>query len=625
MEGIVKLEEQFYLRYCIWGTGKYGRLFVNKIIEYNEVFQKIFHIDLSEYIKYFIDSDIKKQNQKMFNKPIKSPAYFYKDNIDICVFATSRVKEIKTDIQMSGCKKDICYITWRQVINEYKKVLLRRRNEILDNYNFDKIEALDFRELLSCVKKKMELFNTEVETSSILENIFFSLLIERWEVSDNKEINFLRLRECFDDAFIVAAFAWYYGDNITKIGEWFSTNIKLKAPYVNKAQTIGMVVDRYFGGGIEKAVSILLTLFVSNGHKVVLITDKCKAEVEYDIPQGVIRYVMNNAAEDNLLGRINELYACAIENRIDIMCFHSGYQRIDTFYEMLMLKLQNIAVLMEVHSAFLALITEHKDVSDSFSYMYKMANRLIVLSDVDKLFWENLGCNCTYIQNPVEDCVKQNNSINKENNNCKIIVWIGRLVQTPKRVFDTILIIKEVVKRFPCIKLKIFGSPDEQRVYYELIKRIEECNLENNIELCGYTSDINEIYNEAEIVLMTSSSESFSNVIMESKIRGIPIVMYKLPWLELLKSKKGYMAVEQGDTYAAAAEIVKLLNNDDLRMQMAVDARKSIEPFINHDVYTDWKWVFDNITEERSKESLVSNEFAFIEKMLLDAFYNGYE
>lgn len=620
-EGDVALVDVFNLQFCIWGTGKYGKLFINKIVEYSNICKHVFNIDILENINYFIDNDIEKQKQDFYCKPVKSPSYFYADTVDICAIATVRGKEIKMELEENGKKDNLCCVTWRQMIKEYKKELLKKRDEVLEKFNFtvfDENIIIDFNEMCLTIKRELEnLFKDEWKTDKILRFVVFSVLIDYWKKSANKEKDFFLMREYFNDTFIVAAFAWYYGDDIAGMAEWFEANVKLCIRNANKKQTIGLVIDRYFGGGIEKVVSSLLPLYVNSGHKVVLITDNFKPEVEYIIPQEVIRHVMHYSAENDVQERLDELVACAEENHIDIMCFHSGYTRIATFYEMLRLKLQNIAVLMEVHSAFLSLITEHKDIAKSYAYMYMMADRLIVLSNVDRLFWKNLGCNCTYIQNPMEE--RTGKKVNINVNSSPIIVWVGRLVQTPKRVFDTIPIMKEVIKKIPDAKLRIVGSADEQWVYQLLIKKIEENDLKNNIELCDYKSDADEIYGEADIALITSSSESFCNVIMESKIRGIPIVMYELPWLELLRDGKGYVAVEQGNTKAAATEIVKLLCEEEWRKRMAVDSRKSIEFFMTQDVYLKWKQVFDDVISIKNKKISVGSEYTIIERLLLTA------
>jgi|GEM_PF-2522929 len=59
------------------------------------------------------------------------------------------------------------------------------------------------------------------------------------------------------------------------------------------------------------------------------------------------------------------------------------------------------------------------------------------------------------------------------------------------------------------------------------------------------------------------------------------MVMYEIPWLELTRSGRGYMAVSQGDTVAAANAIIKLLDDVEYREKMGGEARKVWKNFWN--------------------------------------------
>lgn len=614
----------FELRFAVWGTGKYSTMLMNQLEEYVSICNHVFHINLYDNVKYFIDNDLKKENTLFSGKSIKSFDFFLKDTVNFCVIAVLNRSEICAALEEHNYKIGINYISYDNLIDAYKEEILNRRREIFCSYFITYLEEtqnINFESQVGLVENAIcHLEKEEEKINYILKYVIMSLLIEKWSVSKNKKTDFQLMCNRFGYASVVAAFYWYYGNNIADISEWFCHNIIVSARSISEKQTIGLVIDQYFGGGIEKTVSLLIRLFVKNGHRVVLITENYEPKKEFELPSEVIRCVITSRMGKAKEKRLHELTECINSNQIDIMCFHSGYTHVSTFYDMLHMKLQNVAVVMEVHSAFLPIIVENKNASKFYPYMYNFADKLIVLSNMDKIFWENLGGDCKYIQNPLEDNSDWNETkLLKQTNT---IVWVGRLVQIPKRILDVIPIMKKVAEKIPNVKLKVVGLPTNPRIYNVLVRLIEENKLENNIKLCGYKADIAGIYKEADLVLMTSASESFCNVIMESKIWGIPLVTYELPWLELLKSGEGYIAVKQGDTDAAADAIVNLLINNEMRKQMSVESRKSIESFIKHDVYADWKQVFDDIANGQSKGISVCSEFALIEKMLLSAVYD---
>ncbi len=622
--GEYELKNLFQLKFCIWGTGRYGNIFLKQFGEYSLICKRVFNQDIMHNIEYFIDSDIEKQKLNFFNKSVISPDMFFENKEKFCVIAVSNRKKIFDSLDKRGFKKGTDYNSYEIFLREYKNEILRQRNVIFEKYNLISLLEVEnhFCDLLEAVKESFQkLLKSEKESDYILKYIVFSLVIDKWRISIEKMKDFAKIREYFDDNFIVAAYAWYFDFDITGISQCFSNSTVTGLSCNTTKQTIGIVVRDYFGAGIEKTVSLLIPIYTQNHHKVVLITDSYVPDKEYNLPTGAIRHTMSNKVGDRKEKRLEELKKCIIDNKIDIMCFHSGYVEIATFYEMWFLKLLHIPVLMEVHSAFFPVIMTKKEVSRYYPDMYKMADRLIVLSNTDRVFWESLGCRCKYIQNPIEENYWQTEYINN-NRATKTIVWIGRLVQNPKRVLDIVPIMERVTEKIPEARLKVVGLATEPLIYHTLLKLIEEKHLEDNIELCGYNQDISAAYKDADVVLMTSESESFCNVIMESKLSGKPIVMYEIPWLELLKDGRGYIAVKQKDTEAAAKGIIDILSDDEMRKSLSMDSYKSGESFRNHDVYADWKQVFDDILNEKSNEIVGCAEFTIIEKMLLNAIYD---
>ena len=611
------------LKFCVWGTGRYGNTFLSQLKEYSYICRQVFGHDIIDNIEYFVDSSIEKQQLNFYNKSIISPSTFFCRNKKFCVIAVSDRKNIFDVLDRNQFKKNVDYVSYEIFINEIKKEILRQRKFIFVKYNltFPRDDGMHFCDLLNTIKESFDqLIKDGNENDNTLKYIIFSLVIEQWRDSNDKVNDFDKMREHFDDKLIVAAYAWYFEINISEISECFSNHIIVDLSHHVSKQTIGIVVRNYFGGGIEKTVSLLISIYAQHGHKVVLITDSCVPDKEYGLPLSAIRYIMSNVAGNNKEKRLEELEKCVTENKIDIMCFHSGYTEIATFYEMWYLKLLHIPVLMEVHSAFFPIITTKKEISQYYPDMYKMADQLIVLSNIDKIFWESLSCQCKYIQNPIEENYIQTEYI-YNSRDTKTIVWIGRLVQNPKRILDVVPIMEKVIRKIPEARLKIVGLATEPLTYQLLIHLISEKRLEENIELCGYKQDISMVYKDADVVLMTSESESFCNVIMESKLSGKPIVMYEMPWLELLKDGRGYIAVRQKDTEAAANSIVNILSDDEMRKNMSIDAYESIKPFIKHNVYQAWKDVFNDITTYRNKTVITTTDFSIIIKKMFSVIY----
>ena len=545
----------------VWGTGKYAKNFMERLDAYED-YCCLLGVNLSDSIVAFIDGNVDKQGKEFYQKPIISVDEAVRNGMTTCIVAVLDHSEIDKVLEEKNIVNNYYY---EEYLSAVKNTILEERGAILS-------------------KDKIGLSTLMRNTLEIAERI------DKWKKTDKQKAYFDKLCLEYSDEDIVAAFSWFFGNDIIFLSDFFTKLYEKKNTY-EEIRTIGIMADRFYGGGIEKVLALLMPLLEKDGFRIILITDECEPSKDFQISETTIRYHMHNDHDALCYNRIRELGECVNKYGIDVMCFHFGYTRISSFYEMLYLKMKGMPIIMELHSNYIPIVQNKEQVSKYFPYMYRIANRIVVLSRADADYWSGYGCNCTYIQNPIED-KKQSPNFHKFT---KTVIWVGRIVQQPKQIMDVIPIMKEVTKVIPDAKLLIIGNPDSDYVIRALRHGIIDSRLENQIEICPYSTRIDEYYQRADIMLVTSANESFSNVIQESKVYGIPMVMYKLPWLELIRDGKGFIAVDQNDTEAAGRAIVRILSEKKLRERMAIEARESILPFLTHDVCGDWKRLFEEI------------------------------
>jgi hypothetical protein len=70
-----------------------------------------------------------------------------------------------------------------------------------------------------------------------------------------------------------------------------------------------------------------------------------------------------------------------------------------------------------------------------------------------------------------------------------------------------------------------------------------------------------------------------------------------MPYLELLKDGKGYIAVENDDTKAAAEAIVHILTDCKLAECLSEEAKQSVKKFINFDYGEAWRNLIVGLTD----------------------------
>ena len=359
-------------------------------------------------------------------------------------------------------------------------------------------------------------------------------------------------------------------------------------------KTIGIYYPRFFNGGVEKFLSLIMPLYVRMGYRVVFFTDVIDEQHEYFLDQhrgGEIKRIVLRTDPNDLIARLTELASYVMQFKIDLFCSHSVTKILPT---VLLFKFLDIPIVLGLHNIFTSYVASRHPFLQPRELnhkIYRLADGLVVLSRVFETFWRNIGCKAHYIPDPIPNDVgdfKRNPLLNRQT-----ILWVGRLVE-PKGVRAIVPIMQEVAKRLPNAKLRVLGGISDEELFRELVGQIKAARPELNIEFCGYHLDVRKFYEEADVMLSTSPAEGFSLTIAESKLFALPLVCYELPYLELLRERRGYIGVRQGDAVAAASAIVDILSDEQLRMRMSLEARQTIEPFLNYDLAGAWRNVFNS-------------------------------
>jgi glycosyltransferase involved in cell wall biosynthesis len=362
-------------------------------------------------------------------------------------------------------------------------------------------------------------------------------------------------------------------------------------------KTVGIFYHRYALGGVQRVISLLIPIYMEMGYQIVLFTDELSEENEYELPEGVIRVVLPSSLvikKEEYIIRAKEFEKYIKEYHIDIMCYQAASSA-KLLYDMLLLKLNNIPVVCTVHEvSFQNMLSMNREMVNRPA-VYKIADCVTVLSEVDELYWRNLGINAKYIPNPTTEKIIKRDLTEVEKNT---IVWIGRLDTKTKRCLDVVDIMNFVVEEIPDAKLLVVGNEFSPGIFDKMKKKIEKFGLEEHVILCGHSVDVSNYYRKAEIHMLTSISETFPMTIVESKTFGVPLVMYELPFIELCRDKRGYLSAEQGDKKAMAENIIKILKDENLKHRLQQEAQESLKPFINYDLKQAWKDIFENLYED---------------------------
>lgn len=224
-------------------------------------------------------------------------------------------------------------------------------------------------------------------------------------------------------------------------------------------------------------------------------------------------------------------------------------------------------------------------------YLYEKSNCLQVLTKNDlvatKKFIKNTDIVC--IPNAVPQREKQAQL------DAKKIITVGRIDPKQKRQDLLIEAFKIVSEKHSEWKLDIYGDTSFNKNYYnECIELIKKYKLEDKVEFCGITKDVEGVLLNSSIFAFPSAYEGFGMALAEGMSVGLPAVGYKsCPAVnELIKDgETGLLCDDGAEPLAQALE--KLMSDKELRVKMGKAAKADMAQFAPEKIWDKWEELMD--------------------------------
>ncbi len=114
-----------------------------------------------------------------------------------------------------------------------------------------------------------------------------------------------------------------------------------------------------------------------------------------------------------------------------------------------------------------------------------------------------------------------------------------------------------------CIKVDIYGVGSQKKFLEEKIK---ERNLSENVRICGWSSQIENVLSQYDAFVMTSNYEGMPNALMEAMAAGMPCIVTDCPTgpRELIGNNERGILVGMGDTKSFAGAMKLFIENPDM-------------------------------------------------------------
>ena len=343
-------------------------------------------------------------------------------------------------------------------------------------------------------------------------------------------------------------------------------------------------------GGRARVVSILLNYLAKEKIFILyLITLSNILQGEYFIPKNIKRIGLKR---ENI-----DLFQFIKKENLDIFVYNcNNYKTIENLN-----KLKNTKIIYYDHSSFAYWIYSGIDIYNSIYQSYKKCEYVISLVPLENYYlFKKWGINSILMHNLQ---TFEYNLVIPSNLSSKKIIMIGRTNDHIKRFELGIRSMKTIIKEIPECKMNIIGAYNRG-----LARIINDSSLENYIQFTGYHSNIGEYLKSASLHIFTSFAESYSMVLSETKIFGIPTILCGLDYLSLAKG--GTVIIYDDNPETIAKEAIKILKDERYRKRLGKQARKSMEKIRNNLITKKWVKLLLSVYKDNNKnfQKLVSED-----------------
>lgn len=374
----------------VWGTGRIAKRFLPILETCNEEWQNLpgnITIDIS----LFIDRDVNKSGTLFNNRPVILPEeYDWSSRDELIIVAVAQADEIYDYLESKKKRIGRDFVSFRPFFCGKGVAIGFFLERCIELWGVGDIAA--FEPGKECPKGF-----TKENVNRIRQSILIREVLEKyWE---NRTFDVYGSFETNGLAATVGALAIAFNQNYLEL-------YKVIGCVENKdvqrqIKTIGIYYPKMYNGGTEKVVSLLCPILLEHGYKIYLINEIIDEKLEYEVPEGVIRLKLPEY-DGHITEWFEGMERIITEYNIDLVMSHSGFHW-QNYYLGMLVNMMDVHFLLEIHFIFIVEFLSQKRFysSEYYKQKYKFAERLVVLTEADKHFWNGLGIKSCCILNPI--------------------------------------------------------------------------------------------------------------------------------------------------------------------------------------------------------------------------------
>lgn len=370
----------------------------------------------------------------------------------------------------------------------------------------------------------------------------------------------------------------------------------------------------YNPGGMERVLLNKIAYLVAHTDWEILLitTDQKKRPPFYPLPEGVRWMDLDiNYSDDNDKGTIQKikgylrrkkshkqkLSSILNKEKADVMV--SLFPSESSFYpslkdgskKVLELHFNKFFRLQYNRTGLMGLIDRLRTWQDE--RMVRKFDQFVVLSQEDKGYWGKMPNLCV-----IPNAALRMSDTYAEGDKKRVIA-VGRLDY--QKGFDRLIEAWRIVqqnKAYADWQLDIFGQGEWKEM---LQARIDNYGLKDSVKLNNPTKEIGKEYTNSSILVMSSNYEGFPMVMIEAMACGLPAVSFdfKCGPKDIIRHGENGLLVKNGDIQGLAEAMMKLMEDEELRRKMSMEARKITEIYSEEVVMKQWLSLFEGLMNKK--------------------------
>lgn len=232
-------------------------------------------------------------------------------------------------------------------------------------------------------------------------------------------------------------------------------------------------------------------------------------------------------------------------------------------------------------------------------FLNRFVEKVTLLTPFDKGFAVAKGLSNTMIMpNPLPWPVLDEDVYRKRFNSRNNILACGRVDQWKVKGFDLLILAFSIIaKKYPSWSLDIAGKGSDKNVDYLKKMAASHGLKDNQLRFLGFTSDVRQLMSEYSCLVLSSRTEGFPNVVIESMSVGTPVVSYERLANSIILDSIDGVLVEDESVLEMASAIEKLIVNQELRFSLGLNAIHNVSRFSTSRTVDKWESLFKSVLD----------------------------